>query len=70
MIDGTSATADDGRVAFRCTDSTGQLKLLTHGGNLHYYHVSNGCLGIVKDRDPATLSATYTVTPKQAITSP
>jgi hypothetical protein len=70
VIDGASATAADGRVAFRYTDSTGQLKLLTGSSNLHYYDVSNGCLGIVKDRDPATLSATYTVTPKQAITSP
>jgi len=70
VIDGTSATADDGRVVFRYTDSTGQLKLLTTSSNLHYYDVSKGCLGIVNDRDPATLSATYTVTPKQSITSP
>ncbi len=70
VIDGTSATADDGRVVFRYTDSTGQLKLLTTSSNLHYYDVSKGCLGIVNDRDPAALSATYTVTPKQSITSP
>jgi hypothetical protein len=69
-LDGTSATADDGRVAFRYTDGTGRLKVLTTAGNLHFYDVSKGCLGIVNDGDPATLSGTYTVTPEQAITSP
>jgi hypothetical protein len=70
MIDGTGATADDGQVAFRYTDSTGQLTVLTSGGNLHIYDVSSGCLGLVNDGDPATLNVTYTVTPEQAITSP
>jgi hypothetical protein len=70
VIDGTGATADDGLVAFRYTDSTGQLTVLTTGGNLHFSGVTSGCLGIVKDGDPATLSVTYTVTPEQAITSP
>jgi hypothetical protein len=68
-IDGTGATADDGQVTFKYTDSTGQLKVLTTGGNLHFYDVT-GCLGIFDSGDQATLSATYTVTPKQAITSP
>lgn len=39
------------------------------GGNLHFYRVSN-CLGIFRNDDPATLGATFTVSPKQAITSP
>jgi len=68
-IDGTGATADDGQVAFKYTDSSGQLKVLTTGGDLHFYDVT-GCLGIFDSGDPATLSAAYTVTPKQAITSP
>jgi hypothetical protein len=68
-IDGTGAAADDGQVTFKYTDSTGQLKVLTTGGNLHFYDVA-GCLGIFDNGNPATLSATYTVTPKQAITSP
>jgi hypothetical protein len=67
-LDGTAANADDGQVTFSYTDSTGQLKLLATG-NLHFYDVS-GCLGIFNSGDSATLSATYTVTPKQAITSP
>jgi hypothetical protein len=69
VLDGTSATGSDGEVPFRYTDSTGQLTLTT-GGNLHFYDVSNSCLGTFKDGDTAVLSATYTMTPKQAITSP
>jgi hypothetical protein len=70
VVDGTSGTAEDGRVVFRYTDSTGQLTVLTAGGNLHVYDVNAGCLGLVSDGDTAVLPATYTVTPKQAITSP
>ena len=70
MIDGTGATASNGIVRFRYTDSTGRLRMLATGGNLRFYGVSSGCLGDFHDGDPATLSATYTVTPKQAITSP
>jgi hypothetical protein len=70
MIDGTATTADDGRVTFGYTDSTGQLKLLTTNSTLHFYDVSAGCLGLVNSGDPATLSTIYPVSPKQAITSP
>jgi hypothetical protein len=70
LIGGTSATGSNGEVRFRYTDSTGQLAVLTTGGNLHYYDASPGCLGLVNDGDTAALSITYTVTPKQAITSP
>ena len=31
-------------MAFRYTDSTGQLTVLATGGNLHIYDVSSGCL--------------------------
>lgn len=70
VIDGTSATGSNGKVTFRYTDSTGQLRVLTTFGNLHFYEVQPGCLGVVNSGDPATLSAIYTVSPKQAITSP
>lgn len=70
VTDGTGAAADDGQAAFRYTGSTGQLTVLTTSGNLHIYDVSSGCLGLVNDGNPAALSVTYTVTPKQAITSP
>jgi hypothetical protein len=70
LIDGTGTTASDGEVRFTYTDSTGRLTVLATGGNLHFYHVSAGCLGLFNDGDTAALSATYAVTPKQAITSP
>ena len=69
-VDGTSATAEDGRVTFRYTDSTGRLKVVTTGGNLHWYGVSSGCLGLVNSGDRATLGTAFRVSPKQAITSP
>ena len=70
MIDGTSGTALDGRARFRYADSTGRLTVRTTGGNLHWYDVSAGCLGLVNSGDPAALGGAYAVTPKQAITSP
>jgi hypothetical protein len=69
VIDGTGATASDGRLRFTYTDGTGQLTVLATSGNLHFYDVS-GCLGLFNDGDRATLGATYTVSPRQAITSP
>jgi len=45
------------------------IKLLTTGGNLHFYNV-RGCAGLIGTGDSATISATYTVSRKQAITSP
>jgi hypothetical protein len=70
VIDGTGATAHDGQVPFRYIDGTGQVAVLPAGGNLHIYDVSSGCLGLVNSGDPAALGVTYTVTPKQTITSP
>jgi hypothetical protein len=69
-VDGTSGTAGDGWVPFTYTDSTGQLTVLATGGNLHTWNVSAGCLGLVNTGDRARLGGTFTVSPKQAITSP
>ena len=55
---------------FTYAGSTGRLTVLATNGNLHYYDVSNGCLGAFNDGDRATLGATFTISPKQAITSP
>lgn len=68
-VDGTSATADNGTVDVTYTNSTGVLKVLTTGGNLHIYGVS-GCAGLIKSGDASTFSGSYTVSPKQTITSP
>jgi hypothetical protein len=69
LIDGTAATASDGKVAFTYADSTGRLKLLTTGGNLHLYHVM-GCFGVLHDSDPVTVSTIFTLSPRQTFTSP
>jgi hypothetical protein len=69
VVDGTSGSADDGIVTFSYTNSTGNPKLLATGGDLHFYHTAH-CDGLIQNGDPATLSATYAVSPKQTITSP
>ncbi len=43
--------------------------MLTTGGNLHFYSVT-GCFGIFNSGNRATFSATFTLSPKQTITSP
>jgi hypothetical protein len=68
-INGTSGTTADGVVAVGYANRTGKLTVHAAGGNLHWYHLS-GCAGLVGDGDPATLSAAYTVSPRQTITSP
>jgi hypothetical protein len=67
VIDGTAAAASNGVITFRYSDSTG--KLTTTGGNLHAYNVQ-GCFGIIRTGDPLTVSATFTLSPKQTIISP
>lgn len=68
-VDGTSPTKNNGKVAVTYTNSTGVLKVLTTGGNLHIYRVS-GCFGLIASGDPAAFSGSYTVSPTQTITSP
>jgi hypothetical protein len=68
-LDGTAAGADNGKIKVTYTNSTGVLKLLSTGGNLHDYAVS-GCFGLVNNNDPEDASGTTKVTPKQTITSP
>jgi hypothetical protein len=68
-VDGTGASANNGKVKVTYTNSTGKLKVLTTGGNLHVYNVS-GCAGQINNGDPTTFSGTYTVSPKHTITSP
>jgi hypothetical protein len=68
-LDGTAAGADNGTVKGTYTNSSGVLKLLPTGGNLHAWGVS-GCLGLINNGDTAKPSGSATVTPKQTITSP
>lgn len=67
-VGGATATAK-GKVKVTYTNGTGKLKVLTTGGNLHVWNVS-GCAGLINSGDATQFSGTYTVTPKQKITSP
>ena len=68
-VDGTSADSHTGKVKVHYTNSTGKLKVLTTGGNLHFYDVIGcGFLGGINNGDAFTFNPTYTVTPKQTIT--
>lgn len=68
VADGTGANAGNGTVRFKYVNSTGKLKIVPAGGNLHIYQV-NGCGGAFHDGDTATFSATYAITPPQTITA-
>jgi uncharacterized cupin superfamily protein len=65
-VAGKTATSP-GHVTATYTNSTSTLKF--SGGNLHIWNVS-GHVSHIADGDPVTLTATYTVSPKQTITSP
>jgi len=68
-VDGTSATANNGSVRTRYTNSSHVLKIIPKHSTLHIYNVS-GCFGLVSNGDAASVSTSYTVTPAQTITSP
>jgi hypothetical protein len=67
-VAGTTATTK-GKVKVTYTNSTGKLKVLATGGNLHVFNVT-GCAGLINSGDATQFTGTYTVTPKQKITSP
>ena len=69
VLDGTSGTANNGRVKFTFVNTTDTLKILTSGSKLHVWNVS-GCFGAVSNGDAANISASYKLTPAQVITSP
>jgi len=67
-VDGTGASANNGMVTATYTNSTGKLAT-TGAGNLHVYNV-NGCAGLINSGDASSFKGSYTVSPKQTITSP
>jgi hypothetical protein len=69
LVKGTSGTTPDGVAPVSYASNTGTLKILTTGGDLHWYHVHK-CAGIINNGDAATLSASYAISPRQAVTSP
>ena len=68
-INGKNITARDGLERFRYTDGTGELTMVTTDSNLRWYEY-RGCGSLINTNDPATITANFTVSPKQAITSP
>jgi hypothetical protein len=62
------SAAHNGKVKATYTDATGKLKVLATGGNLHLYNVN--CFGVINNGDSVNFTATYTLIPKQTITSP
>jgi len=68
VVDGTGATANNGKVTAKYSNSTGKLTT-TGAGNLHIYNVS-GCAGLIGNGDGSSFKGSYTITPKQTITSP
>ena len=67
-IDGTGATAHNGKVKATYADVGGKLHVLATGGNLHLFNVN--CFGVINNGDSVNFTTTYTLTPKQVITSP
>ena len=67
-IDGTGATAHNGMVKATYANTGAKLKVLATGGNLHLYNVN--CFGVINSGDSVNFTTTYTLTPKQVITSP
>jgi hypothetical protein len=67
VIDGTSGTANDGRVKIKFTNAHSHLTTLVNGADLHSYEVT-GCLGLVNNGDPWTFDPCYVITPAQTIT--
>jgi hypothetical protein len=66
VVNGTSGTTGDGVVSATYADSTGVLKFLATGGNLHFWDVK-GCAPLLSNGDPAAFTAVYSVTPRQLI---
>jgi hypothetical protein len=69
-VDGTSATADNGKIKMSYSSKTHDLTTFKTEGNLHLYDVSSNCLGVVNTGDKVSLTATYEASPAQKITSP
>jgi len=67
-VDGTGASANNGRVTAKYSNGTGKLTT-TGAGNLHIYNVS-GCAGLIHSGDGSSFKGSYVISPKQTITSP
>lgn len=66
-VAGANATTP-GQVAVTYKNVNGSL--IMGGGNLHVWNVTGQCLGAIGTGDPVTAVGTYTISPRQTITSP
>jgi hypothetical protein len=69
-VDGTGATAHNGKVKITHSNSAPAKLKVTKGINLHVYNVSSGCLSLINSGDAVTFKTTYTLSKAQTITSP
>ena len=67
-MDGTGASANNGRVTAKYSNGTGKLTT-TGAGNLHISNVS-GCAGLIHSGDGSSFKGSSVISPKQTITSP
>jgi hypothetical protein len=68
VVDGTSATADNGAVRVKYGNKAHTLKVLPSGSTLHIYDVS-GCFSLISNDDAASVSGAFVVSPAQKITA-
>jgi hypothetical protein len=66
---GGATAGSAGKVKVTYTNSTGKLAVQAKGGNLHVFNVS-GCANLINSGDATQFTGSYTVSPKQTITSP
>ena len=67
VINGTSATANNGTVTATFSNKTNTLKVLTTGSNLHLY---NDTCPVTATGDAVNFTTSYKFAPAQKITSP
>lgn len=67
VLDGTSATANNGHVRVTFSNAHSHLTTLTAGSSLNSYDVS-GCSGLVSNGSPWTFDPCYILLPPQTIT--
>jgi hypothetical protein len=69
-VDGTGATAFNGKVSIKHSNSSATKLSVIKGINLHVYNVSSGCMGLIASGDAVNFKTTYTLNKAQTITSP
>ncbi len=69
-VDGTTATAHNGKVQIKHSNSTATTLKVTKSISLHAFNPTSGCLGAINNGDAVNFVATYTLNKAQTITSP